>query len=99
MYNQFVFLGVPSTDNHARFNLSPVPSVDDDDDNEGDGINHRDRRDYPNIDEDDSGEEVDLTGGALGSTTTVTMFDQTQDVTSPSDNKYGNGDGKRLFFL
>jgi len=27
------------------------------------------------------------------------MFDQTQDVTSPSDHKYENGDGKRLFFL
>ncbi|CAF1634647.1 unnamed protein product, partial [Adineta ricciae] len=74
--NERKLIRVPSTDAHARFNLSPVPSVEDD---EIESIN---RRNYPETDQDDSGEEVDLTGGAYDSTTTVTMFDHNHDVTS-----------------
>jgi hypothetical protein len=93
----FFYLGDPSTDNHARFNLSPVPSIEDD---EPDSPNHHHtRRDYPNIDPDDVGEEVDLTGGEPASTTTVTMFDNDQEVTSPSDDKYNNQQGKEDLYL
>ncbi|CAF1120862.1 unnamed protein product [Adineta steineri] len=82
---------VPSTDNHARFNLSPVPSVGDDDEDEDDAFDHQTRRDYPDIDQDDSGEEVDLGGNPLDTTTTVTMFDHDHEVTNASDRKQDNG--------
>ena len=89
----FCFEGVPSTDAHARFNLSPVPSVEDD---EIESIN---RRNYPETDQDDSGEEVDLTGGAYDSTTTVTMFDHNHDVTSSPRVQGHGGLGKMMTFL
>lgn len=63
-------------------------------------INLQTRRTYPpDLNEDDSGEEVDLNGGVPGSTTTVTMFDQ--DLANPSERKQGNDQGEdteRLFF-
>ena len=67
-------LGDPSLDSHARFNLSPVPSVEDDQDEE-----------RQPIEEDESGEEVDLHHGTMfdrqgtGTTTTVTMFESNDD--------------------
>jgi hypothetical protein len=86
-----LFLGDSSTDNHARFNLSPVPSIEDDDEDEH--IHHHTRRDYPNIDPDESGEEVDLNGDAPGGTTTVTMFDHDHEVDGPSNGKYIDNQG------
>ena len=88
--------GDPSTENHARFNLSPVPSIGDDEDEH---LHHQTRRNYPDIDQDDSGEEVDLNDGALGMTTTVTMFDHDHEVSSPSNDKYGNDQGKSTLLL
>ena len=89
LFNEF--LGDPSTDNHARFNLSPVPSIEDDED---DHIHHHTRRDYPDIDPDESGEEVDLNGGGPESTTTVTMFDHDHSVRTPGNGKYTDEQGK-----
>jgi len=90
----FDFEGVPSTDNHARFNLSPVPSIDDDD--VDDHNRSFTRRSYPNIEEDESGEEVDLNDDDIGAgTTTVTMFDHDQEISSPLPN----GSGWKIDFI
>ena len=89
----FLFIGDPSTETHARFNLSPVPSIDDDEDEQ---IHRHIRRDYPNIDQDDSGEEVDLNGGAPGITTTVTMYDHDHEADGLSDDKFGDDLGRRM---
>ncbi|CAF1201953.1 unnamed protein product [Rotaria sordida] len=76
-------------DNRARFNLSPVPSMDGDED---DNVKYENQRDHPNLDDIDaeSGEEVDLTGGAQGSTTAVTMLDNNDDVRIGFGKKYNN---------
>lgn len=86
-----MYLGDPSTENHARFNLSPVPSIGDDEDEH----HPNSRRKYSDIDQDDSGEEVDLNDGGSGMTTTITMFDHDHEVGSPTDEKYGNDQSKR----
>jgi hypothetical protein len=83
----FVCIGDPSIDSHARFNLSPVPSVEDDED---DGVGHQTRRGLVSIDQDDSGEEADLAANAPGSTTTVTMFDKNHGVRSSLKDKHND---------
>ena len=96
----FFSLGDASGDGHARFNLSPVPSLDYDDEDDGTEDHHHHQRDYPNIDQDDdSGEEVDLTGGVPSGTTTVTMFDHDHDITSAPGNKNRDEQGKISEFL
>ena len=75
------FVGDTSLDSHARFNLSPVPSVEDDED---DGVGHETHRGLNPINQDDSGEEADLTGnGPSGGTTTVTLYDKNDGISSP----------------
>lgn len=69
----YEYLGDPSVDSHARFNLSPVPSMDDDD--EDNQIDHQHQRNLPNIDQDDAGEESELMNGTRTATTTVQMLD------------------------
>jgi hypothetical protein len=86
-----LFLGEPSIDSRARFNLSPVPSVENDDDNDDDdGVSRNMQRGLPNIDQDDVGEETELVSGPPGSTTTVQMFDKNRGVSGPSANKRDN---------
>lgn len=81
-----MILGDPSIDSHARFNLSPVPSVEGDDDNndDEDGVGHPTRQGLSTIDQNDSEEENDLTPGR----TTVRMVDSPSSPTvDRSDNQ------------
>ncbi|CAF2966563.1 unnamed protein product [Rotaria sp. Silwood2] len=80
-----LFVGDTSTDSYPRLHLSPVPSVEDD---EGDEVNHENERILSSIDQDDSGEEVELNSIAPGTTTTVTMIDPNHGVSSPSKNQF-----------
>lgn len=69
------YLGDPSVDSHARFNLSPVPSVEDDEDSI---LDHQQPTNLPNIEQDDVGEENEqfITGPRASTiTTTVQMLD------------------------
>ncbi len=95
-----MFLGEPSIDSRARFNLSPVPSVENDDDNDDDdGVSRNMQRGLPNIDQDDAGEETELVTGPPGSTTTVQMFDKNHGVSSPSTKNYNNQGLKNIFYM
>ncbi|CAF3847061.1 unnamed protein product, partial [Rotaria magnacalcarata] len=79
----------PSIDNRARFNLSPVPSIEDDEDN---NLQNHTQTVNPNLDEDESGEEFNLIGDTQGtSTTAVTMCDNNNnDHNSQFDHKHDN---------
>lgn len=83
-------LGDSSMDGHARFNLSPVPSVgDDDDDGEDDGVGHQTERGLQSVNQEDSGEETEPVSNApSGTTTTVTLFDTNDGVSSPPPNRH-----------
>jgi len=89
-----LFVGDPSIDSHARFNLSPVPSVEGDDDDE---VENTTQRGLSTIDRDDSGEDTELLNGPPGSTTTVQMFDKNHGVSSPSTKNYNNQGLKNIF--
>ncbi len=84
-----MFLGDPSIDSHARFNLSPVPSIEDDEDDDNE-VEQETRRVLPNIDQDDVGEDAELINAPPSSTTTVQMFDTNHGVSNLTEDKYDN---------
>lgn len=85
--------GEPTTDARARFNLSPVPSMDADED---DVVKDQTQSDYPSLDQYNSDEEFDLNGDVRGTATAVTMLDENHDVNTPLNDKYNNQQGKDL---
>lgn len=93
-------LGEPSVDSHARFNLSPVPSVEDDDDNT---LDHQQPTNLPNIEQDDAGEESEqFISGPRPSTatTTVQMLDSKNSANSATGgDQYDNESSKVKDFL
>jgi len=97
-HRNICFIGDPSIDSHARFNLSPVPSVEDDEDSDNE-IEQQTQRVLPNIDQDDIGEDAELMNGPPGSTTTVQMFDKNHGVSSPSTKKYNNQGFRKYFSI
>lgn len=91
MFISFFVLGDPSLDGRARFNLSPVPSMDGDED---DTSKHQNQEDYPNLNQNDSDEEFNPIDGRRGSTIAVNMYDDDHNVNIPLTDKYENEQSK-----
>lgn len=71
-------------DSHARFNLSPVPSVEGDEDDEiNDGVGHPTHRGLAKIDQNDSGEDAENQNKLHTSTTAVQLYDSNNGPSSP----------------
>ena len=85
-------VGDPSSaDSRPRFNLSPVPSLGDDQDEEEIDAT---ASDPPSTDPTQGAEEVGLIESAHADTTTVTMFDKNQNITNATGNNQRGGRGK-----
>ncbi|CAF3193547.1 unnamed protein product [Rotaria socialis] len=75
------------TDSCVRLYLSPVPSVEGDEDEDVDD-DHQSQAALSIVEQDDSGEEVELTSVTPGTATTVTIVDTNHGVSNPSKTQY-----------